>query len=57
MNFRNRNTYDVIEKFRRFRSIYDKVFIAFTGSLWIFSTLWDIYQLQRYWLDYYDLHS
>jgi hypothetical protein len=52
MNFRNRNTYDVIEKFRRFRSIYDKVFIAFTGSLWIFSTLWDIYQLQRYWLDY-----
>ena len=43
---------DVIEKFRNIRSIYDKVFISIAGSLWIFSTLWDIYKLQRYWLDY-----
>ncbi len=52
MNFRNRNTFDVIEKFKSFRSIYDKVFISFAGSLWIFATIWDVYKLQRYWLDY-----
>ena len=52
MNFPNRNTFDVIEKFKSFRSIYDKVFICVAGSLWIFATLWDIYKLQRYWLDY-----
>lgn len=52
MNFRNRNTFDVVEKFKKFRNIFDKIFICSSGSLWIFSTLWDIYQLQRYWLDY-----
>lgn len=52
MNFRDRNTYDVIEKFKKFRSIFDKLFIIFSGCLWIFSTIWDIYQLQRHWLDY-----
>ena len=52
MNFRNRNTFDVVEKFKSFRNIFDKVFISFAGSLWIFATLWDIYKLQRYWLDY-----
>lgn len=52
MNFRNRNTFDVIEKFKSFRSIYDKVFISFAGSFWIFATIWDVYKLQRYWLDY-----
>ena len=52
MNFRNRNTFDVVEKFKKFRNIFDKIFICTSGSLWIFSTLWDIYQLQRYWLDY-----
>ena len=44
--------YDVVEKFKVFRTIYDKIFILFSGFLWIFSTLWDIYKLQRYWLDY-----
>lgn len=52
MNFRSRNTFDVVEKFKRFRSIYDKLFIVVTGSIWIIATLWDIYKLQRYWLDY-----
>lgn len=52
MNFGRRTTFDVVEKFKRFRAIYDKLFVCFVGSLWIFSTLWDIYQLQRYWLDY-----
>lgn len=47
-----RPKYDVVEKFKSIRSIYDKVFISIAGSLWIFSTLWDIYTLQRYWLDY-----
>lgn len=52
MNFGNRNKFDVVEKFKKFRSIYDKIYITIAGCLWIFSTLWDIYQLQRYWLDY-----
>ena len=52
MNFRDRNTYDVIEKFKKFRAIFDRLFIIFAGCLWIFSTIWDIYQLQRHWLDY-----
>ena len=43
---------DVVEKFKSIRAIYDKVFISIGGSLWIFSTLWDIYKLQRFWLDY-----
>ena len=50
---RNKNSnFDVVEKFKVIRSIYDKLFISIAGSLWIFSTLWDIYKLQRYWLDY-----
>ena len=50
---RNKNSnFDVVEKFKVIRSIYDKFFISIAGSLWIFSTLWDIYKLQRYWLDY-----
>lgn len=50
---RNKNSnFDVVEKFKVIRSIYDKLFISIVGSLWIFSTLWDIYKLQRYWLDY-----
>ena len=47
-----RPQFDVVEKFKTIRSIYDKVFITIAGSLWIFSTLWDIYNLQRFWLDY-----
>ena len=47
-----RSNFDVVEKFKVIRSIYDKFFISIAGSLWIFSTLWDIYKLQRYWLDY-----
>ena len=47
-----RRKVDVIAKFKIIRSIYDKLFITIGGSLWIFSTLWDIYKLQRYWLDY-----
>ena len=43
---------DVVEKFKSIRAIYDKIFISIGGSLWIFSTLWDIYKLQRFWLDY-----
>ena len=43
---------DVIKKFRIFRSIFDKLFVSISGCLWIFATLWDIYKLQRYWLDY-----
>ena len=43
---------DVIIKFKIFRSVFDKLFISIAGSLWIFATLWDIYKLQRYWLDY-----
>ena len=52
MNFGNRNKFDVVEKFKKFRSIYDKIYITIAGCLWIFATLWDIYKLQRYWLDY-----
>jgi hypothetical protein len=33
------------------QSIYDKIYITIAGCLWIFATLWDIYKLQRYWLD------
>ena len=47
-----RKQIDVISIFKRIRSIYDITFILIGGSLWIFATLWDIYQLQRYWLDY-----
>ena len=43
---------DIIEIFKKIRYIYDIIFISIGGSLWIFSTLWDIYKLQRYWLDY-----
>jgi hypothetical protein len=50
--FNRRTRVDAIEKFKTIRSIYDKIFITVVGSLWIFSTLWDIYKLQRYWLDY-----
>ena len=35
-----------------FRIIFEKLFTSIAGSLWIFATLWDIYKLQRYWLDY-----
>jgi hypothetical protein len=47
-----RKQIDIISIFKRIRSIYDITFILIGGSLWIFATLWDIYQLQRYWLDY-----
>ena len=50
--FKQRPKYNVVAKFRVFRSFYDRIFIIFAGILWIFSTLWDIYKLQRYWLDY-----
>ena len=50
--FNQRPKVDYIERFRIIRSIYDKIFITFAGSLWILSTLWDIYKLQRFWLDY-----
>ena len=43
---------DLIEKLKRFSSVYDRVFVLISGSFWIFSTLLDIYKLQRYWLDY-----
>ena len=49
---RQRKEGDVIIKFKIFRSIFDKLFISIAGSLWILATLWDIYRLQRYWLDY-----
>ena len=52
MNFGNRNRFDIVVKFKKFRAIYDKIYITIAGFLWIFSTLWDIYKLQRYWLDY-----
>ena len=48
----NNQGYDAIQKFREFRALFDKIFIISTGIIWIISTLWDIYQLQRYWLDY-----
>ena len=51
MNAINR-TNDVVEKFKTIRSLFDKIFITIAGCMWIFSTLWDIYRLQRYWLDY-----
>ena len=47
-----RKQIDVISIFKRICSIYDIIFILIGGILWIFATLWDIYQLQRYWLDY-----
>ena len=43
---------DLIEKLKRFSSLFDRVFVLISGSFWIFSTLLDIYKLQRYWLDY-----
>ena len=43
---------DVVKIFKRIRLIYDIIFMLIGGSLWIFSTLWDIYKLQRYQLDY-----
>ena len=49
---KQRPKYDIVEKFKVFRTLYDRIFIIFAGFLWIFSTLWDIYKLQRYWLDY-----
>ena len=49
---KNRPNHDLIEKLKRFSTIYDRIFVLFSGSLWILSTLWDIYKLQRYWLDY-----
>lgn len=52
MNAINRNNIDVVEKFKIIRSLFDKIFITIAGCMWIFSTLWDIYRLQRYWLDY-----
>ena len=49
----NQKKYEkMIEKFKTIRLYYDKIFITFAGSLWILSTLWDIYKLQRYWLDF-----
>ena len=47
-----RQKYDVVEKFRDFRKLFDKLYIFFAGISWIISTIWDIYNLQRYWLDY-----
>ena len=49
---RQRKEGDVIIKFKIFRAIFDKLFISIAGSLWILATLWDIYKLPRYWLDY-----
>ena len=49
---KNRSNRDLLEKIKRIGSAYDRVFILISGSLWIFSTLLDIYKLQRYWLDY-----
>ena len=40
--FNRRTRVDAIEKFKTIRSIYDKIFITVVGSLWIFSTLWEI---------------
>jgi hypothetical protein len=44
--------YDIEEKFKVFRNLFDKLYILIFGSLWIIATLWDIYNLQRFWLDY-----
>ena len=52
MNINNRQKFDVVEKFRVFRSYFDKFFILSVGGLWVISTIWDICKLQRYWLDY-----
>ena len=52
MNINNRQQFDVVEKFRVFRSKFDKFFILSAGGLWVVSTIWDICKLQRYWLDY-----
>lgn len=44
--------FDIDEKFRVFRNLFEKLYILIFGSLWIIATLWDFYHLQRYWLDY-----
>ena len=44
--------YDIEKKFQVLRNVFDKLYILIIGSLWIIATLWDIYHLQRYWLDY-----
>ena len=50
--FNRRPKYDVVEKFRAFRNLFDKLYIILAGISWIISTIWDIYNLQRFWLDY-----
>ena len=47
-----RPKFEIEENFKVIRGIFDKIYILISGGLWIFSTLWDIYRLQRYWLDY-----
>ena len=49
---RQRQNRDAIIKFKKFGNLYDRIFILISGSLWIISSLWDIYKLQRYRLDY-----
>ena len=51
MNVQRRNE-DIINKFKKIRSYFDKIYITFAGCIWIFSSLWDIYQLKRFWLDF-----
>lgn len=48
----NNNQEDVVEKFRVLRGYFDKIYLTSVSSLWVISTFWDIYKLQRYWLDY-----
>lgn len=44
--------FEALEKYRVVRNIVDRFYIIGAGSFWIIGTLWDIYLLQRYWLDY-----
>lgn len=51
-NINNSQQLDVVEKFKIIRGYFDKIYLVGILSFWLISTLWDIFKLQRFWLDY-----
>ena len=47
-----RDEQELIAKYRVIKNNFERVNVSISSCLWLFSNLYDIYKLQRYWFDY-----
>ena len=43
---------ELIKKLRKVKNCFERLYVILVCLLWIVTTCWDIYKLQRYWFDY-----